>query len=188
MGTLADELATKRLELLKEIVPRLTRVGVFWDPGEPEEAAEWKALQLAGRTFRLELLSFEVPAFGDVEKVFIALDGSRVDALLNVGYLGPPRYRGKPILELSARYRLPTVFGWPGLVQAGGLLSYNPNFAEVFRRAATHVHKILKGAKPADLPIEQPTKFELVINVKMAKVLGLTIPQSVLLRADRLIE
>lgn len=188
MSSLADEAASKRLEMLKQIVPGLSRVGVFWDPGEPEEVAEWRALQRAARTLRLELVPFEVPAFGHVEKVFAARDGARVDALVNIGFLGPPRYRGRPILELAARHRLPTVFGWPGLVQSGGLLSYNPDFNEVFRRAATHIHRIFNGAKPADLPIEQPTKFELVINMKAAQSLGLTIPPSLLLRADRVIE
>lgn len=188
MSSLADEAASKRLEMLKQILPRLSRVGVFWDPGEPEEVAEWQALERVARTLRLELAPFEVPAFGHVEKVFAARDGARVDALVNIGFLGPPRYRGKPILELAAKHRLPTVFGWPGLAQAGGLLSYNPDFDEIFRRAATHIHRILNGAKAGDLPIEQPTKFELVINMKAARRLGLAIPSSLLLRADRLIE
>jgi putative ABC transport system substrate-binding protein len=188
MSSLADEAASKRLEMLKQIVPGLSRVGVFWDPGEPEEIAEWQALQRAARPLRLELVPFEVPAFGQVENVFAARDRAGVDALLNIGFLGPPRYRGRPILELAAKHRLPTVFGWPGLVQAGGLLSYNADFDEVFRRAATHIHRILNGAKPADLPIEQPSKFELVINRKAAASLGLAIPPSLLLRADRVIE
>jgi putative ABC transport system substrate-binding protein len=188
MSTLAAELASKRLELLRAIVPRVRRVGVFWDPGEPEELAEWKELQVAAGALGIELLSLPVPAFGDVEKVFAASARPGVDALLNVGYLGPSRYRGKPILAIAAAHRLPGVYGWPGLVEAGGLFSYSPDYGEIFRRAANHVHKILNGAKAGDLPVEQPTKFDLVVNLRTARALQLTIPRSVLLLADKVIQ
>jgi len=188
ISSLTAELASKRLQLLKEVVPGVTRVGVFWDPEEPEEAAEWKETQLAARTLGLQLQSLEVPGFTDMEKVFTAVGASRVDALINLGWIGPSFPRGKRIAEFAAKQRLPSMYSRPVFVQAGGLLSYGPNWEELFRRAATHVHKILSGAKPGDLPVEQPTKFELVVNLKAAKALGLTIPPSVLIQTDRVIE
>jgi len=188
ISSLTAELASKRLQLLKEVVPGLTRVGVFWDPEEPEEAAEWKETQLAARTLGLQLRSFEVAAFADMEKAFTALGSSRVDALINLGWITPSTQRARQIAEFAAKQRLPAMYGRPAFVQAGGLLSYSANYEELFRRAATHVHKILTGAKPGDLPVEQPTKFELVVNLKAAKALGLTIPPSVLLQADKVIE
>jgi putative ABC transport system substrate-binding protein len=188
ISSLSAETATKRLEMLKQIAPRFKRVGVFWDPGEPEEAAESRALEPASRALGFELVSFPASTPAAVEKVFAAHDGRRVDALFNVGSLGPPRFRARPILELSAKHRIPAVFGWPGLIEDGGLLSYNIDFDEIFRRAATHIHKILNGARPGDLPIEQPTKFQLVVNIKAAKAYGLTVPPALLLRADRVVE
>ena len=188
MSTLAADAASKRLELLVEMAPRVKRVGVFWDPQEPEEAAEWKALEAAARALTLTLVPLPVPAFGDVEKVFREAGEPDVHALVNAGYLGPPRYRGKAILELASKRRIPAAFGWPGLVSAGGLFSYNPDFSLVFRRAATYIDKILNGVAPADLPIEQPTKFELVINMKAARTLGLSLPAAILLRADQVLQ
>ncbi|MBI4610949.1 MAG: ABC transporter substrate-binding protein [Candidatus Rokubacteria bacterium] len=188
ISSLTVELASKRLELLKQVVPGVTRVGVFWDPEEPEEVAEWKETQLAARTLGLQLQSLEVPGFTDMEKVLTALDSSRVDALINLGWIGPSFPRGKRIVVFAARQRLPAMYGRSVFVQAGGLLSYGPIYEELFRRAATHVHKILNGARPGDLPVEQPTKFELVVNLKAAKALGLAIPPSVLARADKVIE
>ena len=188
MSSLTAELAGKRVELLKEVVPGLTRLGVFWDPQEPEEAAEWKQTQLAARALGLQLQSLEVPGFADMEKVLMALDRSRVDALINLGWIGPSSTRGRRVAEFAAKQRLPAMYGRRVFVQAGGLLSYGPNYDELFRRAAAHVHKILTGANPGDLPVEEPGKFELIINLKTARNLGLRIPQSVLLRADRVIE
>jgi putative ABC transport system substrate-binding protein len=188
ISSLTAELASKRLQLLREVVPGVTRIGVFWDPEEPEEAAEWKETQLAARTLGLQLQSLEVPGLADMEKVLMTLERSRVDALINLGWIGLSFPRGKRIAEFAAKQRLPSMYGRTVFVRAGGLLSYGPDYDELFRRAATHVHKILSGAKPGDLPVEQPTKFELSINVKTAKTLGLRIPQSVLLSADRVIE
>lgn len=188
MSSLTVDLASKRLQLLKELVPGVTRIGVFWDPEEPEEAAEWKETQLAARTLGLQLQSLEVPGFTDMEKVLMALGSSRVDALINLGWLGPTFQRAKRIAEFAARQRLPAMYGNTIHVKLGGLLSYSANREELFRRAATHVHKILNGAEPGHLPVEHPTKFELVVNLKTAKTLGLRIPRSVLLRVDRVIE
>lgn len=188
INLLHGETAAKRLEMLKQVAPRMRRVAVFLDPNEPEERAEFEAVQQAARALSVEVIAFGVSSPADVGKVFTAEDARRVDALFNVGSLGPPRFRGKPILELSKRHRIPAVFGWPGLVQDGGLLSYNIDFDEIFQRAATQIHKILSGAKAGDLPVEQPTKFELVINMRTAKEYGLTVPPALLLRASRVIE
>jgi putative ABC transport system substrate-binding protein len=188
MSSLMTELAGKRLELFKEIVPGLVRLGVFWDPEEPEEVAEWREIQLAVRMLGIQVQSLEVPGFADMEKAFTALRRARLDALMNLGWIDSSFYRAKRIVKYAETHRLPTMYGRPTSVVAGGLVSYGPNYEELHRRAATFVDKILKGTKPEDLPVEQPTKFELVINLKSAKALGLTVPQSVLLRVDRVIE
>lgn len=191
VSSLTVELASKRLQLLKEVAPGLTRLGVFWDPEEPEEAAEWKQTQLAARTLGLQLQSLEVPGFAgiaDLEKIFAASGSSRVDALISLGWIGPAFPRGKRVVEFAAKQRLPAMYGRPVFVQAGGLLSYGPNYEELFRRAATHVHKILIGAKPGDIPVEQPMRFELVLNLKTAQALGLTFPPQLLVLADQVIQ
>jgi len=191
ISSLTAELASKRLQLLKEVVPGLTRFGVFWDPEEPEEAAEWKETQLAARALGLQLQSLEVPGFAgiaDLEKIFTASGSSSVDALISLGWIGPSFARGKRIVEFAAKQRLPAMYGRPVFVQAGGLLSYGPNYEELFRRATAHVHKILNGAKPGDLPVELPMKFDLVINLKTAKALGITIPPRILFQADEVIQ
>jgi putative tryptophan/tyrosine transport system substrate-binding protein len=188
VNVLHGETAAKRLELFKQIAPQARRVAIFWDPRAPYEAEEMQALQEAARVLRLELAPFGVSAPADVERVFTAEQARNVDALFNIGSLGPPRLRAKPVLDVSAKYRLPAVFGWPGLIDDGGLLSYTVDFDELFHIAALQVHKILNGARPGDLPIEQPTKFELVINLKTARAYGLTVPQALLLRADRVVQ
>lgn len=185
VSSLAAETAAKRLEMLRQIAPRYRRVGVFWDPAEPEEEAEWQALQHAAGALLFELVPLRVAGPAEVAG---ADPAARVDALFNVGSLGPPRARAPAILELAAARRIPAVFGWPGLIEDGGLLSYNIDFEDTLRRAAMHIHSILNGAKPADLPIEQPRKFELVINLRTAKAHGLTVPRDLLVRADRTIQ
>lgn len=150
--------------------------------------AEWKALQPAARKLGLQLESFEVLAFADMENVFAAATNSRVDALMNLGWLGQTYHRAKRIAEFAPKQRLPSMHANPVFVRAGGLLSHNANYEELFRRAAMYVHKILNGTTPADLPIEEPAKFELVVNLQAAKAIGLTIPRSVLLRADRIMD
>ncbi len=181
------DLAGKRLELLKEAVPGASRVAVLRNRANGAHALLWTETQRAARSLGVQLQSLEVRGANEFEGAFAAMARDRADALL----LAPDEmfwtYRGQ-IAALAAKTRLPGMFDIKGFVDAGGLMSYGPNLPDMFRRAATYVDKILKGAKPADLPIEQPTTFELVINLKTAKALGLTIPQSVLVRADEVIQ
>ena len=181
------ELAGKRLELLKEAIPKLSRVAVLWTP--PDQAAQrlWQETQSAARRLRVTLRSLEVRDPNDVPKAFAAMTDKRPDALITIPSALTSAYR-PIIIDFAIKQRLPTMFAIKGDVEAGGLLSYAPSLSDTFRRAARYVDKVLKGANPGELPIEQPTRFELVINLKTAKALGLTIPQSVLLRADQVIE
>jgi putative ABC transport system substrate-binding protein len=180
------DLAGKRLELLKEAVPGASRVAVLRNRANGAHALLWTETQRAARSLSVQLQSHEVRGANEFERAFAAMARDRAGALL----LAPDEmfwtYRGQ-IVDLAAKTRLPGMFDFKGFVDAGGLMAYGPNFPDMFRRAATYVDKILKGAKPGDLPVEQPTKFELLINLKTAKALGLTIPQSVLLRADEVI-
>jgi len=180
------ELTGKRLELLKEAIPGITRVALLWDPS-PRGQALVREHEMAVRSLGLRLQSLEVRGPADFERAFQLASQGRAQALVMVQ---GPLYtvHSARISELAVRNRLPTISGETGYAQAGGLMNYGPNISDSWRHAATYVDKILKGAKPGDLPIEQPTKFELVINLKTAKVLGLTIPQSLLLRADQIIE
>jgi len=173
----------KRLELLKELVPGAPSVAVLWDRGN---VLFWPAAEAAARGRGWKLLPFEVRDVGQIEATFKAATDARASALLvDAGpILFPQRRR---VAELAARNRLPAMYELRQFVEAGGLISYGVDINDIWRRAAVFVDKILKGAKPADLPVEQPTKFELVINLKAAKALGLTIPQSLLLRADEVI-
>ena len=184
MGT---ELTGKRLELLKETVPKLSRVAVLWNPGGAGSTLNWKELQLPARQLGIQLHSLEVRSPDDFEKAFEETTRARAGALFIIG--NPVISSNlKRIADFAAKSRLPSIFQSSGFADAGGLVTYGPDSADSFRRAATFVDKILKGAKPGDLPIEQPTKLELVINLRTAKALGITIPQSVLFRADRVIE
>jgi putative tryptophan/tyrosine transport system substrate-binding protein len=184
----APELNGKRLELLKEAVPKLAGVGLLMSPnisGNPRDLEEtWSA----ARTLRVRTQLFEVQDAAALDGVFRGIVKEGVDALLV--YPGQPTLfaNRKLVVELAARHRLPAMYPLADYVNAGGLMSYGINNLDLFRRAATYVDKILKSARPADLPIEQPTKFELVINLKTAKALGLTIPPSILLRADHVIQ
>jgi ABC-type uncharacterized transport system substrate-binding protein len=174
----------KRLELLKELVPGPPPIGVLWDQSS---MVVWQAAQVASRERSWKLLSLEIRATDEIEGAFRAATNAHVGALLvsGAGRLFPNARR---VAELAGKSRLPAMFELREFVEAGGLISYGPDIVDIWRRAAIFVDKILKGAKPADLPVEQPTKFELVINLKTAKALGLTIPQSVLGRADQVIE
>ena len=176
--------AGKRLELLKEIVPKLTRVAVLWDPRTLSSALQWKEVQLPARQLRVQLHSLEVKSPDDLDRAFKEATRARVDAVMN--FVGGGTF--KRTADLAAKSRLPSMGRHRAFAESGGLVTYAADVADLFRRAARYVDKILKGAKPADLPVEQPTKFELVINLKTAKALGLTIPQSVLGRADHVIE
>ena len=181
------ELAAKRLELLKEVAPRTSRVGILWNPANIAEARVREANLELGRALGLTLIPLEVRSPGDFEVAFASARRERVDAL-SVTENPLNMEQRDLIVSFAAKNRLPAMFGERASVRAGGLMSYGTSFADLLRHAADYVDKILKGAKPADLPVEQPTKFELVINLKTAKALGLTIPQSVLIRADQVLE
>ena len=181
------ELGGKRLELLKEAVPKVARVAVLYDPAAPSNVHEVKeVLPAAARTLRLTLQPWEVRAADGFEKVFASMGKQRSDGLYVTS--GPlMNANGKRITGLALKSRLPSMYGRREFVDAGGLMSYTADQADSYRRVATYVDRILKGAKPADLPVEQPMKFEFVINLKAAKEIGLTISPTVLARADKVI-
>ena len=185
---LATELDGKRLELLKEAVPKLAHVEVLYDPAIPAAVREVKEdLPAAARALKLNVRSWEVGAADDFDRVFAAMGKQRLDALYVLGG-GLMNANQKRIVGFALKSRLPSVYNRREAVDAGGLMYYGADEAESYRRVAYYVDKILKGAKPADLPVEQPTKFELVFNLKTAKQIGLTIPPEVLARANRLIK
>jgi ABC-type uncharacterized transport system substrate-binding protein len=184
---LTRELNGKRLELLKEAVPKITRIGVLWVRGLRLEIA-FKDYETAARALKIPLQSLEVRGPSpDLDGAFQAAAKDRASALITIGDALLNRYQQR-ITELAIKNRLPSLYETSTWVEAGGLMSYSANDLEVFRRAAIYVDKILKGAKPADLPVEQPTKFEFVINLKTAKQIGVTIPQKVLYKADKVIK
>ena len=187
LSTLSPEISGKQLELLKEIVPKLSRVAVFGSSIAPGNAQALKEIELAAGAFGVKLQYLEVRDPKDIETAFRAASKGRADAVL---VLPSPitLSQRRQIVDLAAKSRLPAIYWATEFVEAGGLMTYSVSFTDLFRRAATYVDKILKGAKPADLPVEQPRKFEFVINLKTAKALGLTIPRQVLLRADQVIE
>jgi putative tryptophan/tyrosine transport system substrate-binding protein len=186
LSILATELSGKRLELLKEAFPKVTRAVMLWNPTSSGESLQFKETQEVAKTLGVQLLSMEVQVANDFETGFQLAKKERAQALLVVP--SPVTNSNlKQILEFAAKNRLPAMYAAPEVVDAGGLMSYAPNYADQFRRAAIFVDKILKGTKPADLPVEQATKFEFVINLKTAKQIGLTIPPNVLARADRVI-
>jgi putative ABC transport system substrate-binding protein len=185
---MSPALSGKRLELLKEIVPTLSRVAVFAYPHSPSLALMLKEPQEAGRSLGLKLVSIEVwpEISGELERAFQAAGKGRAEALSVLSSQVFANER-KKVVTLAASNRLPAIYDDGEIVKSGGLISYGPDRSDLYRRAAIYVDKILKGAKPGDLPVEQPTKFELVINLKTAKQIGLTIPPNVLARADRVI-
>ena len=184
---LAPELSGKRLELLKEAVPKATRVAFLWNSANPAQGLLWKESQAAAQELRLQLQSLEVRSSNDFENAFEAALRERAQALITAP---EPLINThlKRIVEFAAKNRLPAMYAGPEVVDAGGLMSYAPDYTHQYRRAATYVDKILKGAKPSDLPIERPMKFEFVINLKTAKEIGLTISPNVLARADKVIK
>ena len=182
------ELHAKRLELLKETFPSVSRVAVLWDPGNPGSVVNKKALEAPARSLSIKLQSVEVREPVNLEQAFSAMRRERAEALITLSSPLIVNRWLKRVVDLTAKSRLPAMYMDSRWVDAGGLMSYGPSYPDVYRRAAVYVDRILKGASPSDLPIEQPTKFELVVNPKTARGLGLTIPSSVLLRADRLIE
>ena len=181
------EIFSKRQQLLKEASPKVSRVGILTNRSNMPEARALDATTPTAQALRLTFLPVDVRRPSDFDRAFAVLIRERVDAVTATDSLLNGEHRGS-IVNFAAGNRLPTVFGDRAFVDAGGLMSYGTSFADLLRRLPTYMDKILRGAKPADLPVEQPTKFELVINLKTAKALGLTIPQSVLGRADQVIE
>jgi putative ABC transport system substrate-binding protein len=184
--TAGPDIYGKYIELLKLIHPKLSRVAALWNPLNPAHAVQLKETRSAASALGVTLLAFEVRAPADLDSVFAAINNERAEALT---VLADPMLLGQRtrIADLAVKNRLPSIYGIPEHVEAGGLVAYAANRLHIFHRAATYVDKILKGAKPAELPVEQPTTFDLLINLKTAEQLGLTIPPDVLLRADRVI-
>ena len=187
LSTFAPELSGKRLEILREVVPKLSRVAVLGSSTATGYAQTLKEIEPAAKAFKMQLQFIDVLHAKDMETAFRAASEGRAQGMLtlNSAILGSQRAQ---IVELAEKNRLPVMYHQNDFVEVGGLMFYGANVPDLSRRAASYVDKILKGAKPADLPIERPTKFELVINLKAAKALGLTIPQSLLLRADQVIQ
>jgi putative ABC transport system substrate-binding protein len=186
LSILAHETAGKRLELLKETVPRAARVAVLWNAAHKGKALELKNTEIVAQALKVHLQPVEVREPKDFARAFADIAKASSQALITLSE-GLTRNHRKQIADFATKNRLPMIAELKEYAEAGGLMTYGPDEPELFRRAATYVDKILKGAKPADLPVEQPTKFEFVINLKTAKQIGLTIPQSVLYRADRVI-
>jgi putative tryptophan/tyrosine transport system substrate-binding protein len=187
LATFAPELSGKRLELLKEIVPRLSRVAVLGNSAQPGNAQTLREVELAAKAFGVQLQYLDILGPKDIATAFQAASKGRADAVL-ILVAGLVATAERPqIADLAVKSRLPVIYDRPEAVESGGLMSYGVSTADLDRRAATYVDKILKGAKPNDLPVEQPKKFELIINLKAAKQIGLTIPPNVLARADKVI-
>jgi putative tryptophan/tyrosine transport system substrate-binding protein len=187
LSQMATDLAAKRLEMLKEVAPNLSSVGVLWNPRDGTSSITWQDIQLPARRINIELYSLEVKTFDEIDAAFTKATNAKVGAL----YILPaPIFveNEKRIADFAAKMGIPSVFHLPEFVRLGGLMAYGPDRADLFRRAATYVDKILKGANPGDLPVEQPTKFELVINLKTAKAIGVTVPPALLTSADEVIE
>ncbi len=184
--TFSTELTAKRIELLRELVPKVSRVALLHNMGNPAAPPEWEEIKTAARSLGLRALLLDARSEGDLGRVFERAVRQHVDALV-IGADGLNYAHEQTIVDLASSSRLPTAYPAREFVAAGGLIAYAVNFPDLYFRFASFVDKIFKGAKPGDLPVEQPTKFELVINLKTAKALGLTIPQSVLLRADEVI-
>jgi ABC-type uncharacterized transport system substrate-binding protein len=188
MTFLTSELAGKRLELLKQAVPTVTRVAVLWNPDNPGGLPDYQATQAAAQTLRIAVQSVEVQKTADFEHAFKVMTDEKVQAVVVMTDPVTSNMAGKTIADLAIKNRLPLMCDLTEFTRSGALVSYGPGLLSVAQRSAAFVDKILKGAKPGDLPIEQPTKFELVINIKTAKAIGITIPQSLQQRADELIQ
>jgi putative ABC transport system substrate-binding protein len=184
---ISGDLAAKRLELLRETAPRFTRLAVLYNPGDPHGVLEVRKAREVARAWGVGIQTFEARLSTELPRRFQAMAQERADALYVVGDNFTFTY-AKQIVELAEKARLPGVYAYREFADAGGLMAYGPNVADMLRRLGTYVDRILKGTNPGDLPIEQPTKFELVINLKTSKALGLTIPPTLLLRADQVIE
>jgi putative ABC transport system substrate-binding protein len=184
---LSPDLSGKRLELLKEVVPRLLRVAVLWNPNQPGQPAAFKDTQVAAQALKVTLISMEARNREEIERDLSRMVKERSQALFELP--DPLTFFNRQLITAYAtKHKLPAMYSFSEYVDAGGLMSYGTSFPDLFQRAATYVDKILRGTKPADLPVEQPMKFELVINLKAAKQIGLTIPPNVLARADKVIK
>jgi len=183
----APELGTKRLQLLNEIAPNLSSIAVLSNSKNPQSKIEMKEMRTAAQAMGLQLHPAEISSEDDLENAFLVMNkvGAQALIVLTDPILFSQRKR---IIDLASKYKLPAVYSFQGFVEEGGLLSYGPSDVDLFRRAAGYVDRILKGAKPGELPVEQPTKFDLYVNLRTAKTLGLTIPESFLSRADKVIE
>ena len=187
LSMMAPGLLGKQMQLLKEVVPKISRVALLWNPANVSNTPQLPHVQDAARALAVRLQPLEARGPGDIDSAFVAMTRERAGAVIVLVDSMFVAHRTR-IAGLAAKSRLPAVYGLTDHAEAGGLMAYGPNVADLYRRAAAYVDKILKGAKPADLPVEEPTKFELVINLKTAKALGLTIPPSVLVRSDQVIE
>lgn len=189
LANMVEGISAKWVELLKEVVPHGAHLGVLWDP-DPRNAAHasmWREIQMAGRALSVTPRAREARDPDEIERAFSAMNIERPGALIVLPH--PPAAANlRQIVGLTIKHRLPAIYAYSEFAELGGLMTYGPNIIDLWRRAAEYVDKILKGAKPADLPVAQPTRFELVINMKTAKALGFKIPRSILLRADRVIE
>ena len=187
-SAMSPELSGKRLELLREVVPRLSRVAILWNPDIRGAVLDYRETESVARSLHLQLQSVEVSRADDLDRALSAVTAGRAEALI-VPAVSPLLFGNRrQVVSFAQKSRLPSIYGTKDFADAGGLMAYGPNAADQWRRAATYVDKILKGARPAELPVEQPSKFELVINLKTAKAIGLTIPPSLLQRADHVIQ
>jgi putative ABC transport system substrate-binding protein len=187
LSNLAEGLSAKRLEILMELNPRMSRIAVLRNSAIPTHADLYRETEVAARTMRVTLVPVDFRGAEDFESAFRTMARHRVDAFISLPDPVTTGQRAK-IVNLAAKHRLAGIYSFAVFVESGGLAAYGPSYTDLWRRSAGYVDRILKGARPADLPVEQPTKFELVINMKTARALGITIPQSILVRADRVIE
>ncbi len=187
LTSISTEMDGKRLELLREVAPNLSHIAVLWNPASPLQVLAEKKVQAAAQVLRMKVLTLGARTKEEIDDAFAAMVRERPEALLVLADRLFLHHRVR-IMDFAAKHRLPGVHAYRELVEAGGLMSYGPNYAGMHRRAAYYVDRILKGTKPGNLPVERPAKFDLVINLKVAKVLGLTIPPSVMLRATEIIE
>ena len=187
LSSLTVNLEAKRFGLLRELVPGITRIAALYNMSSPANPPQWKEIEAAARAVGVQPQLLDVRKPEDLGPAFDAATRQRADGLI-VGQEGLFQANRKLIAELAAKHRLPAIYRSMEFIEAGGLMAYGPSYPDLYRRAATYVDKVFKGAKPGDMPVEQPIKFELIINLKTAKTLGLTIPQSLLLRADEVIQ
>jgi putative tryptophan/tyrosine transport system substrate-binding protein len=187
LSSFAMVLDAKRIQILREVVPKVARIAIFLNMGNPVQLRQWKEIETAAQIIGIQPQLIDVRSVEDIGPAFDAAISQNADAV-DVGIDGVMQANSKLITELAAKYRLPAVYSSREFIEDGGLLAYGVNYPDMYRRAAIYVDRILKGARPADLPIEQPTKLELIINLKTARELGLTIPETLLLTAEKVIE